>query len=102
MPANPAKHIGERYQQEQLAGVAEDRGRVIAIHASITVKAGTYQDCIETEDTTPLEPAVRERKLYCRGVGLVRERESDNTSSELVEVKRRAGSERRPRRLREP
>jgi hypothetical protein len=101
MPANPAKHIGERYQQEQLDGVAEDRGRVVATHASITVKAGTYQDCIETEDTTPLEPVVRERKFYCRGVGLVRERESEATASELVAVKRGTGSERQPRRLRE-
>ena len=100
MPANPARHIGELYRQEHLAGVAEDRGRVIAVHASITVKAGTYQDCVETEDTTPLEPNVKERKLYCRGVGLVLERESATTSSELVEVKRGTSSERPPRRLR--
>ena len=87
MPANPSAHIGELYNQEQLKGVAEDRGVVIAVHASITVPAGTYRDCVETEDTTPLEPAVRERKFYCRGVGVVRERESAKAGSDLVEVK---------------
>ena len=88
MPAKPAAHIGELYQQEQLAGVAEDRGKVIAMHASITVRAGTYRDCVETEDTTPLEPDVRERKFYCRGVGLVRERESARAGSELAAVRK--------------
>jgi hypothetical protein len=85
MPANPSAHIGELYRQEQLVGVAEDRGRVIAMRASVTVAAGTYRDCVETEDTTPLEPDLRERKFYCRGIGLVRERESPSAGSELVE-----------------
>ena len=88
MPAKPEAHIGELYRQEQLAGVAEDRGKVVAMHASITVPAGTYRDCVETEDTTPLEPDVRERKFYCRGFGLVRERESARAGSELVGVRK--------------
>jgi hypothetical protein len=89
MPANPAERIGELYRQEHLAGVAEDRGVVKAIRQSVTVPAGTFRDCVETEDTTPLEPAVRERKFYCRGVGMVRESESSRAGSELVE--RRSG-----------
>jgi len=100
MPANPAAHIGEMYRQEQLAGVAEDRGKVVAIHASITVAAGIYRDCVETEDTTPLEPDVRERKFYCRGVGLVRERESAAAGSELVEVRSTTRPSKSPTRLR--
>lgn len=88
MPAKPATHIGELYRQEHLAGVAEDRAKVIAMRASVTVLAGTYRDCVETEDTTPLEPDVRERKFYCRGVGLVRERESARAGSELVGIRR--------------
>ncbi|MBV9109761.1 MAG: hypothetical protein JO306_10180 [Gemmatimonadetes bacterium] len=86
MWADPAAHVGEAYRQEYLPGKAEDVGRVVALRPSATVGGRTFRDCVETEDTSPLEPAVRERKLYCRGAGLVRESESPRAGSELVSV----------------
>ena len=88
MWADPAAHIGEPYRQEYLPGVAEDMGKILSVHTSAAVPYGTYRDCVETEDTTPLEPAARERKYYCRGVGMVRELERGGAGSALVAVKR--------------
>ena len=87
MWGDPAAHIGESYRQEYLPGVAEDMGKVLSVHTRAAVPYGTYRDCVETEDTTPLEPAVRERKYYCRGVGLVRELDTGGAGSALVAVK---------------
>lgn len=92
MWADPAAHIGESYRQEYLPGVAEDMGKVLSVHTSAAVPYGKYRDCVETEDTTPLEPATRERKYYCRGVGLVREQEPGGDGSALVAVKKPARS----------
>jgi hypothetical protein len=89
MWADPAAHLGEPYRQEYLRGEAEDMGKVVALHPSVTVPQGTFRDCIETEDTSPLEPSVREHKFYCRGVGPVREVESHGEGSELVAVEKR-------------
>lgn len=71
MPASPS--VGQAYYQEFDEGEAEDRGRVVAVGREVTVPAGTFSDCVETEDTTPLEPDVLEHKFYCPGVGTVLE-----------------------------
>jgi hypothetical protein len=70
MLAHP--HVGQSYQQEFAAGVAEDRARVVQRNARVSVPYGTFKHCLKTEDTTPLEPGAKEVKLYCRGVGLVK------------------------------
>ena len=88
MWADPATHLGEAYRQEYRAGVAEDMGKVLAVQVSVTVPYGTFADCVETEDTTPLEPKVLEHKYYCRGVGLVREAETAGAGGALVAVER--------------
>jgi hypothetical protein len=62
---------GDAYRQEYLAGEAEDLAKVTALSGKVTVPAGSYSDVIVTEEWTPLEPSIRERKIYARGVGLV-------------------------------
>jgi hypothetical protein len=47
--------------------------------------AGTYDDCIRTEDTDPIGDEV-EHKIYCRGVGLVQELLGGSDSLDLAEV----------------
>jgi len=86
MPAQPS--VGQAYRQEYRPGVAEDQGRIEAIGVSATVPYGAFDDCIRTVDTTPLEPAVRETKLYCRDVGLVQENEGPESVNRLVAVDR--------------
>ena len=72
MPAIP--EIGMEYRQEYCRGVAEDMARVINLDAKATVLNETFTVCLETEDWSPLERGVREKKVYAPGLGLVLER----------------------------
>jgi hypothetical protein len=88
MPAKP--RVGDGYAQEYRAGVAEDRGRILALHEQREVPAGAYVDVVQTKDTTPLEPGLVERKYYARGVGVIFEEDVAGGSEvvELVELRR--------------
>lgn len=70
MPADP--EVGDEFEQERAPGVAEDRSKVIAVDQEVTTPAGTFANCIKTEDFDPLSD-VTEFKYYCREIGLVRE-----------------------------
>ena len=71
MPGTP--QVGVRYHQEFYAGEAEDLGEVLRTGTSVSVPAGDYTHVLVTENTTPLEPKIREHKYYSAGVGLVEE-----------------------------
>ena len=71
MYADPAAHMGEKYRQEYLKGVAEDFGKVTATDVSVTVPYGSFTGCVRTEDTSGLEPDAKEEKTYCPGIGNV-------------------------------
>ncbi len=60
------------YYEEYYAGEAEDVGEVVGTGESVSVPAGSYNDCVKLHETTPLDPAISEYKHFCRGVGLVR------------------------------
>jgi hypothetical protein len=83
MPARV--EIGTEFAQERVPGVAEDRSTVVATGLTVTVPAGTFADCIETEDYDPIDD-VTEHKFYCAGVGLVREAFPAGGSLDLVEL----------------
>jgi hypothetical protein len=69
MPAHPQP--GDRYRQEYYSGHAEDLAEVLSISERAKVPAGSYDGVVVTKETTPLEPAVLERKYYARGIGMV-------------------------------
>jgi hypothetical protein len=69
LPANP--EVGMTYRQEYYAGEAEDRANVLSLDQHVEVPYGAFDGCLQTEDTTPLEPDVIEHKYYCRDVGPV-------------------------------
>jgi len=71
MKANP--QVGDVYRQEFLLGEAEDAARVVALDQKVSVPAGNFDGCLETEDFTPLEPDNVEHKFYAPGVGTVLE-----------------------------
>jgi hypothetical protein len=70
MPAEPK--LGDVFEQERAPGVAEDRSKVVAVDLRVRTPAGRFDDCIRTRDFAPLDKKT-EFKLYCAGVGLVRE-----------------------------
>jgi hypothetical protein len=69
IPARPSP--GLAYRQEYLKGEAEDRAKVLSLTASATVPHGAFDHALLTEDTTPLEPNLVERKYYVKGIGPV-------------------------------
>ena len=73
MPADPVLDL--TYRQEFYAGQAEDQATVVELGATADTPAGQYTDVLVTEDWTPLEPDILERKFYAPGVGLVKERD---------------------------
>ncbi len=65
--------LGSRFFQEVAPGVAMDQAEIEGMHESVATPAGTFDNCIRTEETTPLEPKALEFKLYSPGVGLVQD-----------------------------
>ena len=86
MEAHPA--IGDFYRQEFDLDNAEDFAEVVGLSASVTVPDGTFMNCLDTRETTPLEPDLHEHKFYALGVGDVLETDEDTGArTELIQVK---------------
>ena len=81
--------VDDEYRQEFLAGEAEDLARVQALDETVTVPFATFGQAWVTDEWTPLEPGVTERKWYAPGVGFVYQEtiEGGSGSLSLVEVK---------------
>ena len=69
IPAKP--RVGLEYRQEYYKGEAEDRAEVLSVSETVRVPGGTFENCLKTRDTTPLEPDAVEHKYYAQGVGPV-------------------------------
>jgi len=88
MLAHP--EVGDAYAQEDAPGVAQDQARVVAEDKTIKVPFDTFDGCLKTLETTPLEPGAREYKYYARGVGTVMEVSPgpDGSRNKLIAVVR--------------
>ena len=69
MRADPK--VGDTYQQEYYAGHAEDMAEVLNLNASVDIDYGSFDNCLQTKEWTPLEPGIVEHKFYCREIGFV-------------------------------
>jgi hypothetical protein len=69
MKAHPA--IGDFYRQEFDLDNAEDVAEVVGLTNSVTVPFGSFTNCLETKETSALEPDASENKFYATGVGNV-------------------------------
>ena len=86
MEAHPA--IGAFYRQEFDLDNAEDFAEVVGLSAAVTVPYGAFTNCLDTRETTPLEPDLHEHKFYAAGVGNVLQTDEDTgTRTELIEVR---------------
>jgi len=59
------------YSAPMHAGDAKDAARILSLTEHAEVPYGRFDQLLMTEETTPLEPDLRERKYYARGIGLV-------------------------------
>ena len=71
MPAAPTR--GAKFYQEIAPGVAMDRAAIVSLTETLRVPAGSFTEVLKTEETTPLEPGVREYKYWAKGVGLIQD-----------------------------
>ncbi|MBI2565897.1 MAG: hypothetical protein HYV63_02525 [Candidatus Schekmanbacteria bacterium] len=69
VPGSPM--LGARYFQEVAPNVALDRAEVLRLDAVVDTPVAVFNRCLETEETTPLEPNARDTKIYAPGVGLI-------------------------------
>src|SRR6185295_651437 len=71
MPGLPL--VGAKYYQEQAPGVGMDRAEILSTTETVNTKAGEFKNCVKTLETSPLEPDVRDHKIYAPGIGLVQD-----------------------------
>lgn len=65
--------LGARHYQEIAPGEAMDRAEVVGVDEVFETPAGRFTHCLRVLETTPLEPAAGEHKVYAPGVGLLRD-----------------------------
>jgi hypothetical protein len=82
MPGKPA--VGMKFYQEQAKGVAMDRAEILSVTDTLTTPAGTFDRCVKTRETTPLERFAREYKVYAPGVGLIKDGDMELVSHTYV------------------
>ncbi len=86
MEAHP--RVGDHYQQEFAAGVAQDMAQVLGLNKSACVMYGCFDDLLLTKEWSPLEKGVTEHKYYAPNVGfiLVDVVKGGDEHSELVSI----------------
>jgi len=88
MKAHPA--VGDFYRQEFSLNNAEDFAQTLSLNEVVTVRAGTFNHCLKSEETTPLEPDLLEDKFYAPRVGNILTVDvHTGARSELVRIIRR-------------
>ena len=80
MKAQP--QVGDFYRQEFSLANAEDFAEVLSVNRTVFVRAGTFTNCLKTQETTPLDTSLLENKFYAPGVGNVLTVDA-NTGSEV-------------------
>ena len=71
MPAKPS--VGHRFYQELAPKVGMDRVEIVSDREKIAVPAGTFENCVHTLETSPLEKGLKDHKWYAPGVGQVKD-----------------------------
>lgn len=82
MPAQP--RVGDGFVREQAPGVAEDHLLVRSLVEARTTGDEAWDDLLEMEVTSPLDPAAVGGEYYAEGVGLVTR--DGPTAGEVVEL----------------
>lgn len=68
-PAVP--RVGDKFRSEDVPPITTEDDEIIALSETVTVPAGTYQNCVKVKET--LSDGKIEFKYYAPGVGVVKE-----------------------------
>ena len=73
LPASPK--VGDKFRSEDVPGVTQENDEVVSVSETVTVPAGTYQNCVKIREMIPGE--ADEFKLYAPGTGVIQEIPAD-------------------------
>ncbi len=81
-------HVGDVYRQECSRRQAADVAKVLNLSTTVTVPFGSFDNALETQETSRLDPGVVERKQYAPCIGFVRSEivKGGKEVAELVDV----------------
>jgi hypothetical protein len=65
--------LGSKYYQEHAPGAAMDRAEIVSISETVVTPAARFTNCLKVQETTPLEPGIKEYKYYAAGIGLIQD-----------------------------
>ena len=71
MPGTPK--VGMKYYQEIAPGIAMDRAEVISLNEKFKTPAGTFDNCLKTQEGSALKIWEKEFKHYAEGIGLIQD-----------------------------
>ncbi|MFO7870260.1 MAG: hypothetical protein R6V03_02375 [Kiritimatiellia bacterium] len=71
MPGSPK--VGMKYYQEIAPGVAMDRAQVVSLRERLKTPAGTFENCLKTQEGSALKPREKEFKIYASRIGLLKD-----------------------------
>ncbi len=77
--------VGDFYRQEFSLDTAEDLAEVQSLTESVKVRYGSFDNCLKTLETTPLNLSDVSNKFYCPGIGEVLTRDLPERL-ELVQI----------------
>lgn len=88
MWAEDEMEIDVPYRQEYYEGEAEDMAKILSLSESVTIDFGSFEDCLQIEEWSPLDPGVTEHKFYAPGIGVILEAkvEGGDEEVELVDI----------------
>lgn len=89
MYADPV--VGESYRQEYYKGEAEDMAKLLSLDETVELDMGTYENCYQIEEWSPLEPDVTEHKFYARGIGVILEEVVEGGEGRIEMIEFREG-----------
>jgi len=69
----PGQVLKARFYQEIAPKVAMDRAKIVCTSETVKTPTGEFKNCLKVEETTPLEPGVKEQKYYALGIGLIQD-----------------------------
>ena len=67
--------VGDKFYQERAPKVALDRAEIKETGLTVETPAGIFKNCIEVEETTPMESDAKDYKWYAPGVGMIKDNE---------------------------
>lgn len=83
-PSFDSIRLGYEYQNENAPGIAMDRARITRVDFGQETGIGTLWHCYEIEETNPLEPGAKARKVIAPLVGIAVDENLTITSFSVI------------------